>query len=59
MLIMQSFQKSLIVEQFQGNYLKWKASLVKSLSFFSGNLRHREMTVTVLTVRNVITGAHG
>ena len=29
MFIMPSFEKSLIVEQFQGNYLKWKTKSVK------------------------------
>ena len=44
MLIMPSFQKSLIVEQFQGNYLRWK-ELAKSKS---------ELRDKIYTVRNAI-----
>ena len=40
MLIKPSFKKSLIVEQFQGNYLKWADSAGKCSIFSPNNLFH-------------------
>ena len=56
MLLMASFKKSLIVEQFQGNYLKLQITVITQISAaFGGNLISAAAFIRVNTVLRAIS----